>query len=128
MPKPDYRIPPRRERELFNQVRDLQGRLDALAKDPSAELEIRHLGGMVAERDSVIRGLRSELGSERARAARLRGELDASRAKRRELESQARQLKCDVGNERARTRSAQSNYERMAASHGHLLGENRSLR
>ena len=128
MPKHDYRIPSRRERELFNQVRDLQGRLDALAKDPSAELEIRHLGGMVAERDSVIRGLRSELGSERARAARLRGELDASRAKRRELESQARQLKCDVGNERARTRSAQSNYERMAASHGHLLGENRSLR
>ena len=39
MPKPDYRIPSRRERELFNQVRDLRERLDALSKDLSAELD-----------------------------------------------------------------------------------------
>lgn len=128
MPKHDYRIPSRRERELFNQVRNLQERLDALSKDPSAELEIRHLEGVVAERDSAIASLESELAGERARAARLRGELDGAGAKRKELEAVARQLRCDVGNERARTRSAQSNYERMAASHGHLLGENRSLR
>jgi len=82
LPKPDYRIPSRRERELFNQVRDLQERLDALSKDPSAELEIRHLEGMVAERDSAIADLQSELESERARTSRLRGELDASRGKR----------------------------------------------
>ena len=128
MPKPDYRIPSRRERELFNQVRNLQERLDALSKDPSAELEIRHLEGVVAERDSAIASLESELESERARAARLRGELDGARAKRKELEALARQLKCDVGNERARTKSAQSNYERMAESHARLHGENAALK
>ena len=128
MPKPDYRIPSRRERELFNQVRDLQERLDALSKDPSAELEIRHLEGMVAERDSAIAGLQSELGSERARTSRLRGELDASRRKRKGLEAEVRQLRCDVGNELARTRAAQSNCDRMAAGHARLLEENRSLR
>lgn len=128
MPKPDYRIPSRRERELFNQVRDLQSRLDALSKDPSAELEIRHLEGLIAERDGIICGLESELESERARTARLRGELACSRAKRKELEREVGQLKCDVGNERARTRAAQSNCERMAAGHARLLEENRSLR
>ena len=128
MPKLDYRIPSRRERELFNQVRNLQERLDALSKDPSAELEIRHLEGVVAERDSAIASLESELESERARAARLRGELDGARAKRKELEALARQLKCDVGNERARTKSAQSNYERMAESHARLHGENAALK
>ena len=128
MPKPDYRIPSRRERELFNQVRDLQQRLDALSGDPSAELEILRLEAMLANRDAEAAGLESELESERARTARLRGELAGSRAKRRELESQVRQLKCDVGNERARTRSARSNCERMAESHGRLLDENRSLK
>ena len=128
MKKPDYRIPSRRERELFNQVRDLQGRLDALSKDPSAELEIHHLEGVVAERDGAIGELESELESERARTARLRGELDASRGKRKELELEVRRLKCDVGNERARTRSARSNYDRMAESHARLLEENRSLK
>ena len=128
MPKLDYRIPSRRERELFNQVRNLQERLDALSKDPSAELEIRHLEGVVAERDSAIASLESELESERARAARLRGELDGARAKRKELEALARQLKCDVGNERARTKSAQSNYERMTESHARLHGENAALK
>lgn len=128
MPKPDYRIPSRRERELFSQVRDLRERLDALSKDPSAELEIRRLEGLVAERDSAIADLQSELESERARTARLRGELAGSRAKRKELESQVRQLKCDVGDERARTRAALSNYGRMAAGHARLLDEIRSLR
>ena len=128
MPKLDYRIPSRRERELFNQVRNLQERLDALSKDPSAELEIRHLEGVVAERDSAIASLESELESERARAARLRGELDGATAKRKELEALARQLKCDVGNERARTKSAQSNYERMTESHARLHGENAALK
>ena len=128
MPKPDYRIPSRRERELFNQVRNLQERLGALSGDPSAELEIRHLEGVVAERDSAIAGLESELESERARAARLRGELDGARAKRKELEALARQLRCDVGNERARTKSAQSNYERMTESHARLHGENAALK
>ena len=128
MPRPDYRIPSRRERDLFNQVRDLRERLDSLSKDPSAELEIRRLEGSVAERDSAIAGLESELQSERARSARLRGELQSSRAKRKDLELEVRRLKCDVGNERARTRSAQSNYERMAAGHARLLEENRSLR
>ena len=128
MPKPDYRIPPRRERELSKQVRDLQARLDSLSRDPSATLEISRLEGIVAERDAAIAGLESELESERARTARLRGELESSRAKRKGLESQVGQLKCDVGNERARTRSAQSNYERMAAGHARLLDENRSLK
>ena len=128
MPKPDYRIPSRRERELFNQVRDLQVRLDALSKDPSAEVEIRRLEGLASERDVVIRGLESELASERARTVRLRGDLAGSRAKRKELEREIGQLKCDVGNERARTKSAQSNYERMAAGHARLLEENGSLR
>ena len=128
MPKPDYRIPSRRERELFNQVRDLQERLDALSKDPSAELEIRHLEGLISERDAAIRGLRSELESERAGTARLRGDLAGSKAKRKGLEREVGQLKCDVGNERARTRSAWANYERMAAGHARLLEENRSLR
>ena len=77
MPRPDYRIPSRRERDLFNQVRDLRERLDSLSKDPSAELEIRRLEGSVAERDSAIAGLESELQSERARSARLRGELSS---------------------------------------------------
>ena len=45
MPRPDYRIPSRRERELFNQVRDLQERLDSLFRDPSAELEIGRYSG-----------------------------------------------------------------------------------
>ena len=128
MPKHDYRMPTRRERELFNQVRDLQARLGALEKDPSARLEIPRLEGIVAERDAAIAKLESELGSERARTARLRGELEESRVKRKGLEAQARQLKCDVGNERARTRSAQSNYERMSEGHGRLLEENRSLK
>ena len=91
-------------------------------------LEIRRLEGTVAERDSAIAGLESELESERGRTERLRGELRSSRAKRKELESQARQLRCDVGNERARTRSAQANCERMAEGHARLLEENRSLR
>ena len=128
MKKPDYRIPSRRERELFNQVRDLQGRLDALSRDPSAELEIHHLEGVVAERDGAIGELESELESERARTARLRGELDASRGKRKELELEVRRLRCDVGNERARTRSARSNCDRMAESRARLLEENRSLK
>ncbi len=128
MPRPDYRIPSRRERELFNQVRDLQGRLDALSRDPSAELEIHHLEGVVAERDGAIGELESELESERARTARLRGELDASRGKRKELELEVRRLRCDVGNERARTRSARSNCDRMAESRARLLEENRSLK
>ena len=128
MPKHDYRIPSRRERELLNQVRDLRERLDALAKDPSAELEIHHLEGVVAERDSAIASLESELESERARTARLRGELAGSRAKRKELELENRQLRCDVGNERARTRAARSNYERMAESHALLHGEAAALR
>lgn len=128
MPKHDYRIPPRRERELFKQVMDLRARLDALSKDPSAELEISRLEGTVAERDAAIESLESELESERARTARLRGELEGSRAKRKGLEAQIRQLKCDVGNERARAKSAQSRYERMSGSHGRLLEENRALK
>lgn len=128
MPRPDYRIPSRRERELFKQVRDLRERLDSLSRDPSATLEISRLEGIVAEHDSAIAALESELESERARTARLRGELESSRAKRKGLESQVRQLKCDVGNERARTRSAQSRYETMASSHARLLEENGSLK
>ena len=128
MPKSDYRIPSRRERELFNQVRDLQERLDSLSKDPSAKLEIRRLEDVVAERDLLIARLTGELESERSRAARLRGELRASRDKNRELRVEIGRLKCDVDNERARTKSARSNYERMAASHTKLLAENRSLR
>ena len=61
-------------------------------------------------------------------ARRLRGDLNGSRARRKELELEIRQLRCDVGNERARTRSARSSYERMAESHGRLLEENRSLK
>ena len=91
MPRPDYRIPSRRERELFKQVRDLRERLDSLSRDPSATLEISRLEGIVAERDSAIAALESELESERARTARLRGELESSRAKRKGLESQVRQ-------------------------------------
>ena len=87
MPKPDYRIPSRREREMFNQVRNLQERLGALSEDPSAELEINYLKDAVAERDSAIAGLESELESERARAARLRGELESSRARRKDSSS-----------------------------------------
>ena len=128
MPRPDYRIPSRRERELFNQVRDLQERLDSLSRDPSAELEIGRLEDIVAERDSAIATLGSELESERARTARLRGELRSPRSKREALESRVRQLKCELGNERARTGAAQSRCERMAASHGRLLEENRSLK
>ena len=128
MPKPDYRIPSRRERELFNQVRDLQARLGALEKDPSAELEISHLETALGERDAAIESLESELESERARTARLRGELEGSRAKRKGLEAQIRQLKRDVDNERARRKSAQSNCERMSGSHGRLLEENRALK
>ena len=128
MPRPDYRIPSRSERELFKQVRDLQERLGALSKDPSAELEIRRLEGAVAERDAAIAALESELESERARTARLRGELRSSRSKREALESQVRQLRCELGNERARTGAAQSRCERMAASHGLLLEESRSLK
>ncbi|MDO5800996.1 MAG: transposase [Coriobacteriia bacterium] len=128
MPRPDYRIPSRRERELFKQVRDLRERLDSLSRDPSATLEISRLEGIVAERGSAIAALESELESERARTARLRGELESSRAKRKRLESQVRQLKCDVGNERARTRSAQSRYETTASSHARLLEENGSLK
>ena len=49
---------------------------------PARSLYLRNgvnylLGGLVSERDAVIRGLRSELESERARSARLRGELRA---------------------------------------------------
>ena len=77
MPRPDYRIPSRRERELFKQVRDLRERLDSLSRDPSATLEISRLEGIVAERDSAIAALESELESERARTARLRGEYRA---------------------------------------------------
>ena len=128
MPRPDYRIPPRRERELSKQVRDLRERLDSLSRDPSAELEIGRLEGIVAQRESAIAGLESQLAAERDRTARLRGELAGSRAKRRELELEVRQLKCDVGNEQARTRSAQSRYERMASSHARLLEENGSLK
>ena len=128
MPKHDYRMPTRRERDLSSQVRDLQARFDALSRDPSAALEISRLEGIVAERDGAIAGLESRLESERARTARVRGDLERSRAKRKELEAQVRQLKGDVGDERARTRSAQSSYERMSASHGRLLEENRSLK
>ena len=128
MPKRDYRIPPRRERELSKQVTDLQKRLDALSKDPSAKLEISRLERIVEGRDAAIGSLESELESERARTARLRGDLERSRAKRKGLEAQVRQLKRDVGNERARTKSARSNLERMSGSHGRLLEENRSLR
>ena len=128
MPKRDYRIPPRRERELSKQVTDLQKRLDALSKDPSAKLEISRLERIVEGRDAAIGSLESELESERARTARLRGDLERSRAKRKGLEAQVRQLKRDVGNERARTKSARSSLERMSGSHGRLLEENRSLR
>ena len=53
MPKRDYRMPTRRERELFKQARELQARIDALEKDPSAKLEISRLEDIVAERDAV---------------------------------------------------------------------------
>ena len=128
MPKHDYRMPTRRERELFKQARELQARIDALEKDPSAKLEISRLEDIVAERDAAVSELESELESERARTARVRIDLEKSRAKRKGLESQVRQLRCDVGNERARTRSAQARYERMSGSHGLLLEENRSLK
>lgn len=116
------------ERDLLNQARDLQERLDSLSRHSSAKLEIRRLEGAIAERDAAIARLRSELESERAKAARLQGELQSSRLKRKDLEALVRQLKCDVGNERTRTRSARSNYERTAASHAGPLDGNRALK
>lgn len=115
-----YRIPSRRERELSNQVADLQARFDALSRDPSATLEISRLEAACAE-------MGSELEQERSRVARLRGQLESSRAKRRELEAQSAERKHEAANERRRADAAQSRCDRLAGANGRLTDEKRVL-